>query len=232
MIYLIDDNQGNQQVDKFGIQYINEGLFSDFLVSIERLEKNVDLSFVKNAECILLHTTTEDIVNGNFKQGSVSNATKIIKEISDNGEKIPLVLFSEQMSEIAIMPNQNYIRAIKKSTFYSNLFDFLSLFKESKELEFKILANGKNFRSIEISSYLRILTENLEFRNANDLIKLKDINLKVFNLLIEMSSINCTFEKLIEDLEDSPVTVQKFRENLAYINQSFTNYGKNIYGWL
>lgn len=232
MIYLIDDNQGNQQVDKFGIQYINEGLFSDFLVSIERLEKNVDLSYLKNAECILLHATTEDIVDGKFKQGSVSNVTKIIKEISDNGEIVPLVLFSEQMSEIALMPNHNYIRAIKKSTFYSNLFDFLSCFKESKELEFKILASGKNFRSVEISNYLRLLTENLEFRDANDLIKLKDINLKVFSLLIEMSSINCTFEKLIEDLEDSPITVQKFKENLTYINQSFTNHGKNIYGWL
>ncbi len=232
MIYLIDDNQANQQIEKFGIRYIENNDFSEILISIEKIEKNKDLSFLKSATCILLHATTEDVVNGNFVSGSISNTTRIIKEISDNGDRIPLVLFSEQMSEVATMPNKNFVRAIKKSTFYSNLYDFLSFYKEFGELEFKILTNGKNFKSIEITEYVRILTENLIFREQQELIKLKDINLKTFKELVEMSSIQFSFDMLIENLEDNPISISKFIENLAYINQSFTNYGKNIYGWL
>lgn len=232
MIYLIDDNQANQQIEKFGIHYIENNDFSEILTSIEKIEKNKDLSFLNTATCILLHATTEDVVNGNFVSGSISNTTRIIKEISDNGDRIPLVLFSEQMSEVATMPNKHFVRAIKKSTFYSNLFDFLSFYKEFRELEFKILANGKNFKSIEITEYVRILTENLIFREQQELIKLKDINLKIFKELIEMSSIQFSFDLLIENLEDNPISTRKFIENLTNINQSFTNYGKNIYGWL
>lgn len=232
MIYLIDDNQANQQIEKFGIQYISNNDFSEILISVERIEKNGDLTFLKSATCIFIHATTEDFVDGNFLSGSVSNTTRIIKEISDNGDNIPLVIFSEQMSEVAIIPNSQYIRAIKKSTFYSNLFDFLSFFKESNELEFKIIAFGKNYKSIEVSEYVRILTENLIFTDQEREIKLKDINLKIFKKLIEMSSIQFPSDVLTENLEDYPITIKKFIENLTYINQSFTNHGKNIYGWL
>lgn len=232
MIYLIDDNQANQQIEKFGIHYIENNDFSEILITIEKIEKNTDLSFLKTATCILLHATTEDVINDNFVSGSISNTTKIIKEISDNGDLVPLVLFSEQMSEVATMPNKHFIRAIKKSAFYSNLFDFLSFYKEIRELELKILANGRNFKSIEISEYVRILTENLIFREQQELIKLKDINLKIFKALIDISSIPISFDILIENLEDNPISINKFTENLTYINQSFTNYGKNIYGWL
>jgi hypothetical protein len=232
MIYLIDDNQANQQIEKFGIRFIESNEFSEFLISKERLDINTDLSFLQTATCILLHSSTEDVVDGNFVSGSISNTTKIIKEICDNGDTIPLVLFSEQMSEIAIIPNNHYLRAIKKSTFYSNLFSFLSYFKENNLLEFKILAYGKNFKSIEITECVRLINEKLIFKNQEEVIKLKDINLRVFKELIEMSSIQYTFDDLIENLEDHPISIKKFIENLSYINQSFTKYGKNIYSWL
>lgn len=232
MIYLIDDNQANQQIEKYCINYIKNNDFCEILISLEKLDKDMDLSFLKSATCILLHATTEDVIDGNFVSGSVSNVTKIIKEISDNGDEIPLVLFSEQMSEAAIMPNHQYIRAIKKSTFYSNLFDFLSFFKQSNSLEFKVLANGINYKSIEISDYIRIISENLIYKDQEDFIKLKDINLKIFKELIEISTIQFTFDVLIEILEDNPISIKKFTENLSYINQSFAKYGKNVYGWL
>lgn len=232
MIYLIDDNQTNQQVEKFGINYIQTNEFSDFLISLNKIEKNSNLSFLHNAKCILLHATTEDVVNGFFISGSLSNTTKIIKDISDNGDKIPLVLFSEQMNEIAIMTSNRHIRSIKKSVFYLNLYDFLLYFKENNSIEFKILAFGKNYKSVEVARFVNILTEKFIFRNQDDLLKINEINLKIFKELTETAVSSIDFDDFITTLEDHPITIKKFIENLSLINQSFTQYGKNIYGWL
>lgn len=232
MIYLIDDNQSNQQIEKFGINYIETNEFSDFLIVLNKIEKNSDLSFLNDATCILLHATTEDVVDGFFISGSISNTTKIIKDSSDNGDEIPLVLFSEKMNEIAVMTSDRYISSIKKSVFYLNLYDFLLYFQENNNIEFKILAFGKNYKSVEVARYVNVLTEKFIFRNQDDLLKISDINLKLFKELTETALSSIDFDDFITNLEDHPITIKKFIENLSLINQSFTQYGKNIYGWL
>jgi hypothetical protein len=72
----------------------------------------------------------------------------------------------------------------------------------------------------------------LQFKDQNEILKLRDINLTAFKEIIEMASISVSFDELLESLEDNPITVLKFIDNLNTINNSFTKYGKNIYGWL
>ena len=232
MIYLIDDNQSNQQQDKYGIKYIENQEFSDILISINKLDINGSLLFLKNATCIFLHTSTEDYNNGNFISGSLKNTTKIIKEISDNGDNIPLVLFSEGMNEIAIMPNLNYIRAIKKSVFYANLFDFLIDYRATNKLNFNIISYGKNYISREISEYAFKIISDLILKDQSYILKLTDIKMSYLKKIIERSDINISFDDLLLDLEDNPITIGKFVEKIKLINKSFSTYGKNIYGWM
>jgi hypothetical protein len=232
MIYLIDDNRHNQHISNYGIHYIKNNDFSDILIYIDKLEKNQDLSFLTEASCILIHSTTADVLNGEFIDGSKSNVIKIMDTICENGDKIPLVTFSEGNTKPNLEPISNKRIDLKKSLFYSNLYDFLIHYRENKEFEFEILLNGKHYKSIKIVRKSNLLIEMLQFKDQNEILKLRDINLTAFKEIIEMASISVSFDELLESLEDNPITVLKFIDNLNTINNSFTKYGKNIYGWL
>ena len=66
MIYLIDDNQSNQRLNNYNLTFVEDGVFNGYLESIEELEVGKSFSdtshldFLKTADCILLHSTTED----------------------------------------------------------------------------------------------------------------------------------------------------------------------------
>jgi hypothetical protein len=130
MIYLIDDNQNNQRQINYNITYIEEGVFDGFLTSIEKINPSESysdvkhLDFLNNADCILLHSSTEDFeIDKGFIPGSRSNSIKIKEVISQEGDIIPLVLFSNSMGN-PDFDNQEeirYIRGIKKNLFYEEL---------------------------------------------------------------------------------------------------------------
>ena len=89
MIYLIDDNQNNQRFNNYNITFIEDGVFNGYLKSMEKIEvwKNFSdtshLDFLKTADCILLHNTTEDYdTEQGFMSGSKTNVLKIKEFIS------------------------------------------------------------------------------------------------------------------------------------------------------
>ena len=155
MIYLIDDNQNNQRLNNYNITFVDDGVFDGYLSSIEKIEIGNSLSdvshleFLKTADCILLHSTTEDYERDKgFIPGSRINALNIVESISKDGEIIPLVLFSNSMVEVKFdfENNPNFIGSIKKNLFYERLFDFIEHYKVTGHVELRIIAWGKNFR--------------------------------------------------------------------------------------
>ena len=112
MIYLIDDNQ-NRHRENIGINFVNDEIYADILTTLEKIEKRSlsdlsHLNFLKDADCILLHYSTEDynFDNESFISGSRTNVVKIVESIAEEGDKIPLVLFSNGMGE-AIIDNKD-----------------------------------------------------------------------------------------------------------------------------
>jgi hypothetical protein len=242
MIYLIDDNQNNQMTSAYGLSFVKEGLFSDYLKHIDKIEKKdgadeiEHLSFLKNADCLLVHSTTEDInSNGEFIKGSNSNVIKIKESISGEGGNIPLVLFSNKMDEVAIYNhdlNQHYIVAIKKNKFYERLYDFIRLYKDTKDVELRIIAYGKNFISEEISKYAKELLMHVAFEKGSEILKITHISsLNTFRQFISKVESKNTFTEIITSIEDNPMTIEEYREKINSIVQSLKNYGKNIYNW-
>ncbi|GHT20782.1 hypothetical protein AGMMS4957_08590 [Bacteroidia bacterium] len=247
MIYLIDDNNDNQRVRLYNITYIDteiekDKIFKDCLTSIKTLAKREkdDLShlecFKKDAECILVHLTTEDFdeEKGIFVKGSTDNVTKIIDDIAQEGREIPLVLFSNSMGEPIYYPkeNPNYIKSIKKNLFYARLRDFMEYYKNSgdkKTIDLRILAWGKNYQAKEASMYANIFMESIIFENGNDLLKIT--NLSVFESFLKLSFPNANeqVKAIVDDLEN--ITVSTFRNKINLITESFWKYGKNIHSW-
>lgn len=243
MIYLIDDNQDNQRLKFYNISFVEEGVFDGYLTSIEKIEKKNDLKdishleFLKSSDCILLHSTTEDYdkEKESFCGGSNINSINIKEIIAQEGEKIPLVLFSNRMGEAEYdyERNPNYIPSIKKNFFYERLFDFLEFYKETGKVELRMLAWGKNFASKEISRLAFNILSSLELKNMHENLVLSDLSkvLRDFSLFIELSLPNNDFNAILNELEDNPITTHEFKRKINLITESFTKYGKNIHSW-
>jgi len=243
MIYLIDDNQNNQRKSQYGIDFVENGTFREILTSIERIEKSEkadDIShieYLNDAKCILLHTTTEDWDKTNgFLSGSITNATKITEMIAYEGKKIPLVLFSNQMSEVADYngeENPNFIREIKKNVLYERLYDFVEHYKNTGKIELRILALGKKFQAIEVLRLANELLGIVASYNDEDKFLITHISgkLHIFKEFIEMALPNISYKNILFDLEDNTISISEFRNKINIITESFLKYGKNIYNW-
>lgn len=242
MIYLIDDNQGNQRLSQYNISFVEEDTFKGYLTSIEKIEKREQasdsshLEFLKDAKCILLHSTTEDWdADKGFLKGSRTNAIKIKESIAEEGDKIPLVLFSNSMGEpvYSYENNPNYIREIKKNLLYERLYDFVENYKNTGLIELRILAWGKHFQAKEASKLAAILLETVAFLNGTDKFEITSISdrQEVFKAFIEMSLPNANSLDIMRELEDNPINISEFRNKVNLISESFLKYGKNIYPW-
>lgn len=242
MIYLIDDNQNNQRFNNYNITFIEEGFFDEYLISVEKLEIGKSFSdishleFLTTADCILLHSTTEDYdpVRG-FQSGSKTNVLKIKELISQEGEKIPLVLFSNSMgnAEFDFQRNPYFINSIKKNLFYERLFDFLEHYKNTGKIELRIIAWGKNFASKEVLKLANEILNSLELKSNESDLKLYDLSnvLISFKSFVELSLPNNQVNHILNDLEDFPMKIHDFKKKINQITESYIKYGKNIYSW-
>lgn len=242
MIYLIDDNQNNQRKNNYNITFIEDDDFDGYLTSVEKLEVGKSFSdtshleFLKTADCILLHSTIEDYdKNNGFLSGSKTNAVKIKELISQEGEIIPLVLFSNSMGEAQFdfESNSNYISSIKKNLFYERLFDFLEYYKNTNIIELRIIAWGKNFESKEVSKLAIEILNSIELNNNSDYLKLSDLSdiIQSFKSFIKMSFIGVNANEIFMEIEDNPITTHDFKKKINQITESYEKYGKNIYPW-
>lgn len=242
MIYLIDDNQNNQRQINYNITYIEEGVFDGFLTSIEKLNPSDSfaeikhLDFLKTADCILLHSSTEDFdLNKGFIPGSRSNSIKIKEVISQEGDIIPLVLFSNSMGN-PDFDNQEeirYIREIKKNLFYERLYDFLSKYQITGKVDLKILAMGKNYLSQETIRFGAEVLRALQGKENTDFLQFSDIQIvgNSFKHFIQNSFSLSDYEKIISSIKGQNIQIQDFKKKINLITESYIKYGKNIYPW-
>lgn len=242
MIFLIDDNQSNQRFNNYNISFIEEGAYDGYLKSIEKLEVGKSFSdishldFLKTADCILLHSTTEDYdKDKGFLPGSKTNVIKIKELISQEGEKIPLVLFSNSMgeAEFNFETNPSYISSIKKNLFYERLFDFLNHYKNTGKVELRIIAWGKTFASKEISKLAIEILDSIELKENSEKLKLKDLSKTInsFKSFVELALPKYDINDILNEIEDNPMTIQDFKKRINQTTESFIKYGKNIYSW-
>ncbi|HBG70065.1 MAG: hypothetical protein A2W93_10025 [Bacteroidetes bacterium GWF2_43_63] len=242
MIYLIDDNQNNQRLSNYNITFIEEGAFDEYLISIDKLEigssfsSTSHLDFLKNADCILLHTTTEDFLPGKgFIPGSKTNVLKIKEIISQEGELIPIVLFSNSMGETEYNSdkNPNYISSIKKNLFYERLFDFLENYKNSGIVDLRIIAWGSNFACKEVSRLAIEILSAFESKDNSDRLKLSDLSpiIKSFKTFLELSFSNSKVNEILNDIEDNPIRIKEFKDKIKHITECYAKYGKNTCNW-
>lgn len=127
MVFIVDDTP-REQIEKL----FNPSDFEDVATICSDLSLD-DIHTLETASCILVHSS--------YHNSAVKK--KLCGSISDYGERIPLVLFSDGDLPDAVFDGPSYITEYKKSELYSKLPLFLSLFRETGTVNLEVLAFGR-----------------------------------------------------------------------------------------
>ena len=224
MIYLIDDTN----IESVNGQFILSKEFEHVLYRIETLECLDELRVVLNtADCIMIHRT--------FANSTIYKEQ--IAELTGDGVTIPLVIFSAGDSEHAVFDEKfpYVIEGIKKSVFYARLYDFLKTFIDNHDIDLRLIAYGKDYVKIKARNIVKSILHLIAGKEGNitmsELAKLASN--PSFKELINMSNpaLGLSYDNLLEDLEDNPISIIDFKNRINNILISFYQYGKNIYTW-
>ena len=199
MIYLIDDTS-LESVNGLFLLDEKYKLILYRIESLDNLKKHIDR--LLSADCIMIHRT--------FAESTI--CMERMKELTQEGEKIPLVVFSAGDNETADFKEEKpyLVNSIKKTVFYTNLSIFLDSYLESNCIDLRLIAFGKDFikakvRSLALSIFQSIANEdgNIE---VSDLAKIaSNPNFKEL-ITISNPSLGLSYNDLLEDLEDNPIT--------------------------
>jgi len=224
MIVLIDDTS----LESVNATFLLEKKYVNILHIIRTPEELEDYrTNLSSADCILIHRTF-----------SGSNIYKEqMTEFTHDGEKIPLVVFSAGDSEHAVY-NENsshIIDGLKKAIFYARIYAFIESYMYKHSVDLRILAYGKDFNKIKVRSLALSVLRIVEGKQGD--MTIQDLaNIAAcpdFKELISISNpeLGLTYDELLENLEDKPISFNIFRNKINQIVNSFYQYGRNIYLW-
>lgn len=233
-ILLLDDNLYDYR-KSCGADFVDAGIFDDVMKSIDKICLDDDISkYLNNAQCILMHSSLSDYINGSFQKDSHEVRDYVLEDYSDFGKNVPIVLFSDGDSEVAEYEEPNFIRKIRKRTFYERLENFLIDFRENHTINLSLLAFGKDFAKIEVRRCALVLFEKLSGFSGeldNDMIDI--ICGDELDSIVNFSNpeMGLSYDDLLNQLEDAPIPVDTFKSALQRIVKSFNQYGRNVYPW-
>ncbi len=221
MIYLIDDSD----LKAYNAEFALGQDYSHVLTVVHNADKLKDIwDSLQKADCILVHRTFD---------GS-NETSQRIAELTNDGDKIPYVVFSGGDNENAVF-NGQVIDGLKKSVFYDRLKFFLDHFISNNEIDLRILAYGNNYKKNQIQkcalNILKIVSGKTGVVAATDLAQIASC--PDFKELISESSpaLGYSYDELLEYIEDNPTSFESFKSNINNIVTSFSQYGTNIYHW-
>lgn len=224
MIYLFDDSTYR------GIDPLD---FTDCLCVIDRISTEQLARMepaLQSASCIMIHKSYRDA------GGQSANVLdRICDEITDYGDRIPLVLFSDgDVANRPVVEGPSFISSLKKSEFYLRLPAFLENYRSTDLISMDLLASGDSpsvqtaislGRSILTSPALRFLSDDSNV----DLSVLPNTEIIRF-LNFASPAIGITPEDL-ERFASSGLKAGRLKQNIRKIITSFSEYGQNLHHW-
>lgn len=224
MIYLIDDTN----LESMNASFVLDETYENVLYLINTIDDlNSKRECLSSADCIMVHRT---FANSNVYKEQMA-------ELTNDGEHIPLVVFSAGDSENAVFEDNNphLISGLKKSVFYARLPLFLDTYKAQHSVDLRLLAYGRNFQKVKVHSLalpiFRAIAGKDGIMASSDLATIAAC--PEFKELISLANpdLGISYDDLLEKLEDNPIMFSNFRNNINQIVNSFNQYGKNIYIW-
>ena len=231
-VVLIDDNSKNQR-GVYDASFVDDEEYSDCLFHVEKVNSKSDLSFLNDASCVMIHDSLDDYDGGEFKSDSHKAKEKIEEDVQSMD--LPYVLFSDGHSMTADWREgiPNVVFSIKKSEFYRHLKPFLDHYRETGEVDLRLIAYGKDFLKQLMSQWCQTIISKLANIPDDEVINTSMIDNRSLRLIIENAQpkIGVSFDDVMCDIEDGHITAGCLRNNINNILSSVKKYGKNISSW-
>lgn len=225
MIYLFDDTPEKDRKKHVDLTSFNNIALYGTMSLSEFESMRMDL---EQAECVLVHRSLRDADNPNR-----NDVYERILDITDRGDRIPLVVFSGEDTEEAVFDGDSFIRRFSKVCLYENLPHFLSVCSSTHSVDLTSLAYGEKMEAklaleegISLIKKVRLLLPDQTFdvqRVAGD----------ELHSLIQRSSpaLGCKYSDVIAEIRSGDLTAGEFTRRIKEILDSFNAYGKNVYRW-
>lgn len=235
-ILLIDDNSKGQR-QSYGASFVDNDIFGSILHHIEQINNNFDVSILDKYECVMIHDSLEDCLNGSFNEHSHIARDLVIEYLDEH--LIPYVLFSDGHESTGVYDLSNNLVRLKKSDFYSRLEYFLNCYVNENTICFHILAYGRNYQKLLVTRWVKALFQKFDSKSAEEDITLSDImpsnreEAHYLEKIIEISqpAIGVDYYDILDYIEDHHITVSDFKLRINKILSSISKYGKNTYTW-
>lgn len=225
MIYLIDDDRRGQQ-DEYRCDFLKTTEFKDILTVIKTIDQDKDLSFLSNADSILIHSSFPDTAkNHEIVEGKNTVYDKIIEIVEYNS--IPTMIFTNSVLDIdhRVKINGTAYR-MNKRVFYLNLKSFLDYFNCCRIIEFKNLYYGKDFLAHDLallSADISVIIQTKGITSNKD---------QLTSLVTEFGEKSNDLKHMMSmwnELLNGSASTSAFIKLTEKIIQSFAQYGRNIY---
>lgn len=233
-IYLIDDNlDGNRS--KYGSSFVDEGKYENVFCAIDKISTTDDLSFIDGAACVLLHKTLNDFYDGRFHEESQKVAA-IIGDMPNVGDVIPLVIFSDGFTSDKGDYNPkmpNVLRNLSKRAFYSRLESFVLHYRDTGEIDLRILAYGVDFEKVLVENAATVVFARLQNFSDADIVNATKVACEEMKQIVDLAqpAIGKSYIEIINDLQLNDISVKEFKNRINNILDNFQDYGKNYYTW-
>ena len=234
MIFLIDDNRYEQQQRKFNANYLFDGSLETVLTTLYKLKLDEYVGHLEeklqDAAAILLHNTFADAdENGEYLDSSRIVRDYIVEDFVREND-IPIVLFSGSMSDIRFDDDDipTSILGMNKEVFYQNLFEFLTHYKETNQLEMKILAYGKQYRIERILTQYEDILKRLAVKDKGAFFESHFVDLISVKTFYDLTKTNRSkdFEEFWRYLNGRLLTIHDFIQELEKIKiKAIKKYG-------
>lgn len=235
-IVLIDDN-GDGSRQRYGGSLVDDGVYQDILINIDKINAESNMDFLQSAACILMHKTLRDYYDGQFHEDSQKVKNIIRFKYPEIGSNIPLVLFSDgdDLYDIGDYnpKSPNIIHSLSKKAFYNRLDDFVNYYRNTEKIELRILAYGKDFSTILAERLSTSLFTRLVGFDENDILPAVKIHCDEMRQFVELSQpgIGKSYNEILTRIQLFPTTVCEFKNQINNILENFQDYGKNYYCW-
>lgn len=237
-ITIIDDNSKNQRAE-YGASFVDEDKYAEYLIHVEKLYAQSDLSFLEDAACVMVHDTLEDFIDGEFKSDSHKAKERVEEFVQDRN--IPQVFFSDghPMTAEWREDTPDVVYSIKKSEFYLHLHDFVLHYIDTGTIDMRIIAYGKEYKKELMTRWCQTIMSRLTNLSDGDIVDMpnkkedKEAMQKDLRQIIEgaQPEIGITSDEILARIEDQEMKAGELRANLNKIISNVKKYGKNISSW-
>ncbi len=215
MIYLLDDDKYNLQQTQYNVGFLSQEPFNGF-VRVVRSINETTIEELRAADCVLIHDS--------FPDDRLVERVKI--DLKHSPQKPYVCIFSNavEFDEPNFNEEHPFTLEIMKDRFYGHLREFLEHYQNTREIEFRILLDGKDFVKQKARSIQERLLRDVATFGENEKVMLKYVEDRAsLKKLFVWADRENEYREYLEDIGRGEVRTSEYRDRIRGLLRRIQN---------